>query len=459
MQYISENISAVRQGRGGRISSTRLRESIDQSQSFTGLEQKVDRYDLLLVVKRVGKSAGFTSKMIQLLDYYMAFTREVDWEEGNRPIVYQSIYKTALDLGVSDRQIQKLERQLFDVGALTWNDSGNCKRYGQRCAKTGRILYAFGVDLTPLAYQKAALEEKLQEKQLYDAARMETKRQVSWHRSQIKAILAEMEELNVTEQGRFTTDKYNKLYDSIAIRYTASMGLEQLRSLLARHKDVYEQLLSQLQTTNKDQKDKESSPKTDSLVMHKQITNQKPFNKLNTRRDHSHCFRGRGNGDIEGNDQTLKSGEEVSEVGQGATEESLILKTGLQHIRPKQALNSASPRFIAYMPMEQRELNWDDLVHAAYKMRPDLHISQESWGRACHTLTRYGAAICILLTDQATQRPENPVKKPAAYFNTMIARAKAGELHLHKSIFGLLKRDTPSEASNSNEIDKLTERN
>ena len=31
--------------------------------------------------------------------------------------------------------------------------------------------------------------------------------------------------------------------------------------------------------------------------------------------------------------------------------------------------------------------------------------------------------------------------KPAAYFNAMISRAEKGELHLHKSVFGLLKRE------------------
>ena len=102
--------------------------------------------------------------MINLLDYYMAFTRDLDWEEGSSPIVYQSLSRTALDLGVSERQIQKLEKALFEVGAITWNDSGNHRRYGQRCQETGRINYAYGVDLTPLAYIKADLEIKLAEK-------------------------------------------------------------------------------------------------------------------------------------------------------------------------------------------------------------------------------------------------------------------------------------------------------
>ncbi|MCP4933907.1 MAG: hypothetical protein GY927_06790, partial [bacterium] len=64
-----------------------------------------------------------------------------------------------------------------------------------------------------------------------------------------------------------------------------------------------------------------------------------------------------------------------------------------------------------------------------------------SWSHACVTLGRTGAAICLLLTDQACMRADDPVKNPAGYFNAMINRAKSGDLHLHKSIFGILKRE------------------
>ena len=119
----------------------------------------------------------------------------------------------------------------------------------------------------------------------------------------------------------------------------------------------------------------------------------------------------------------------------------MILKTGLQHITLKQALNAASSRFRDHMPMPSRAMTFNDFVEAAYKLKSELGISQNSWGRACVVLTRVGAAMCLLLADQAAQRSKDRVKNPAAYFNAMINRARVGELHLHKSIFGLLKRE------------------
>lgn len=49
--------------------------------------------------------------------------------------------------------------------------------------------------------------------------------------------------------------------------------------------------------------------------------------------------------------------------------------------------------------------------------------------------------MCLLLTDQAMQREVDPVRQPGAYFRAMIQRARTGDLHLHNSIFGLLKRE------------------
>ena len=78
-------------GVGGRINSPKLRRSLQRSEDFSGLEQDTQKYDLLLLVKRAGKRAGFSPRMVELLDYYMAFTRDIDWERGSRPIIYQSL--------------------------------------------------------------------------------------------------------------------------------------------------------------------------------------------------------------------------------------------------------------------------------------------------------------------------------------------------------------------------------
>ncbi|MCP4366722.1 MAG: hypothetical protein GY797_01205 [Deltaproteobacteria bacterium] len=469
MQHISSNITPqIKQSRGGRISSSRHREAIELCDDFTGLEEDTGRYDLLLLVKRVGKGAGFSPRMIELLDYYMAFTRDIDWEEGARPIVYQSLSKTALDLGVSERQIQKLEKLLFEIGAITWNDSGNHRRYGQRCNETGAILYAFGVDLTPLAYLKGELQTKLDENRLYKDAWMGTKRQISWYRRQIRAILLEEEEALEQDRGLLPTSlriEADAKYEDISFQIRTHINLETLRTLLSSHKELHEGLLSQIRTSEAAQRDpgrpsnesketSKSSSKSEQAFTYYKYTNHKQSDKSDTSRPPANCFQesvperlSSQSGTVPdepkeragGRPKTIKAKDVPGKVEKGP--EELILATGLQHITLKQALNAASSRFRDYLPLEPRPLNWSDMVDTAYKLRPDLHISQKSWVEACTLLGRIGATICLLLTDQATQRDKNPVTKPGAYFYAMLNKAKSGELRLNSSIFGILKKD------------------
>lgn len=455
---------AINSASGGRVSSPKLRRSLEMAEDFAGLEQDVNRYDLLLLVKRVGKSSGFSARMIELLDYYMSFTREIDWEEGAQPIVYQSLSRTALDLGVSERQIQKLEKALFEAGAITWNDSGNHRRYGQRCPETGAILYAYGVDLAPLAYLKDTLATRLEQKRRYDASWMEAKRQISWYRRQMRALLAEL----AAVAGEGETAGFDASYNEIAVQIRTHMDLESLHALLEEHKALHQNILAALEEEVRsrgtepekaspalahiENKTEISSCRGEQMFTHYIDTTQKQSNKLDTGRRNVRGFQ-------ESSSRTLEPEAQPSEHGAGEAgssktnapdaknpETNPILATGLQHITLKQALNAASERFKAHMPLEPRPMNWSDFVDAAYALRSELQINQKSWANACVTLGRSGAAICLLLTDQAAQREENRVRKPGAYFNAMIGRARKGELHLHNSIFAILKREVEETA-------------
>ncbi len=370
MQHISTLVSQINPSRGGgRVGSASLRQSLAQCEDFSGLEEEVDRYDLLRLVKRVGQHSGFSLKMIQLLEYYLAFTRDCDWEEGSRPIVYQSLARTALDLDCSERHVRRLEKQLVEVGAITWNDSGNHKRYGQRDPDTDRLIYAFGVELTPLAYLKPILESKLEKKQLYEKAWHQTKREISQCRSQIRSLLLELQE----EEGASSADlaTHESSYQEIAaIRLRTHVGLEELRMLLDRHRKLYNSLLqvvevnSQQQNnlalepnlaerTNKTTTEQEEKPinysaKEAQNVLHKYYKTH----SLNCSSSHSTCFQ--------------------ESVAEHSEPNDPVLATGLQHITLKQVLIAGSDRFRGYLPLEPRPMNWPDVVEAAYRLRGEL---------------------------------------------------------------------------------------
>ena len=376
---------------GARFSTLALRDSVQKSKDFNGLEHSTNRYDLLLLVKRAGKNAGFSPRMIMLLDYYMSFTRDIDWEEGSSPVIYQSLSKTALDMGVTERQIQKLERALFDAGALTWHDSGNHKRYGKRDSKSGRILYAYGADLTPLAYLKPHLENIVHEKKLYDKAWMETKRQISWYRSQLRGVIGEL----ATSSQDCTT--LQKSYDDIAVQIRTNMDLSKLRALLAEHKALYTESVKLLERHEKTEK---QTCKSEKKFVHIESTI---------------------------NQQSDKSAASSSDTGDHDDQISV-----------SQAIDASSDSLRAYIDPTIKP-SWNNYIDAAFRMREELDINQKSWARACSSLGRVGASLCVTLTDQARQRENNPVINTGGYFNALLNKAEIGELHLKPSLYHYLR--------------------
>ncbi|PJB70933.1 MAG: hypothetical protein CO093_06495 [Alphaproteobacteria bacterium CG_4_9_14_3_um_filter_47_13] len=414
---------------GGRRSSPKFRETIAIAEDFSGLPEGVTHFDLLKLVKRAGREIGFTSKMIELLEYYILFTRPQDWEEGAQPIVYQSLYKTALHFSVGDRQIQKIEQALFDVGALTWNDSGNHKRYGVR-AETGEIIYAYGVDLSPLAHLRPVLEKKMHEKQMRDVAWMETKRKISAYRARIRALLSE-----IVMDYPDDTRPLQVHYDEIALPIRAYMPLENLLEMSRQHESLLNEAQSLVERLSESGKVCElsqecsSTDATDSA--HKYSTTNSLSNKLDTSSHSDISFQESvaDRSETRGKDRAWGKVRQEEESGAKYPEVTF-----------KQILNAASPRFLNKMPMEPRPMNEGDLVEAAYRLLPDLGIHKSAWGEACTNIGRLGAAMCVLIIDQKQDLPENRVRNPGGYLRAMVQRAKTSELNLHGSIFGLLKR-------------------
>ncbi|MCA9026713.1 MAG: hypothetical protein KDA86_16010 [Planctomycetaceae bacterium] len=420
MQHLSTYVQHQPSG-GCRIASNQFRNAFAMSQEFAGLEEGANRYELLLLAKKLGKLAGFTPATLRLLDYYFAFCRDIDWEEGSRAIVYQSLSRTALDLGVTERHVQNLEKALADLGAVTFHDSGNYKRYGQRDPKTGRILFAFGIDLSPLAAMRAEMEEKLRAKKQHDGLWMETKRQISFYRSQLRGLLAECR-----EEGRdqlFT--EYQPKYEELAIKIRTHLKLPFLQTLLERHRSLHSELVSRMGGGGTDikqpapeassrERTQKCSARDAKKFVHYQTTTQQSSVKTDTRNPADHGFQ--------------------KSVPAAPVHQDLISSSGVQHVKLSVAIRASSQRFRDQLPEEP---DWRDVHETAYRIRSDLGISQEGWGEACQVLGRTGAALCTLITDQATHRHANRVRQPAAYFRGMIRRARDGRLHLHKTIFGL----------------------
>src|SRR5271166_1615945 len=131
--------------------------------SFAGLPNGVTVHgQLLAAFKAAAPRLGLSTRLVHAVDWLFKFTQPQDWERGGRPIVWPSALLQQEALGLSETQAKRLNRCLIEAGLVTMRDSPNGKRYGKRDPK-GRIVEAYGFDLSPLAARYAEFVQLAEE--------------------------------------------------------------------------------------------------------------------------------------------------------------------------------------------------------------------------------------------------------------------------------------------------------
>ena len=92
-----------------------------------------------------------------------------------------------------------------------------------------------------------------------------------------------------------------------------------------------------------------------------------------------------------------------------------------------------APRLKLYL--RRSNPTWPELVDAAAFLRSDLDVSQSLWGEACLAMGRPLAALAIAIV--STKDPTHFRTTPGGYFHGMVAKAKAGELNLDRTLWAL----------------------
>ena len=156
--------------------------------AYTGLPDGEDRSAIVRALREVGRRAGWNDRLIAHLELLIGYTRPQDWWLGHRPIVYLKVQTAAYKLGISISQIQRNERRLMELGALAFRDSGNFRRSGRRDGD-GRLLEAWGLDLSPCAALLPELRRLAEEAAGEREEFLKLKREISALRRRIRAAL------------------------------------------------------------------------------------------------------------------------------------------------------------------------------------------------------------------------------------------------------------------------------
>lgn len=142
---------------GGRRHTPAFLAAQQRALAFTGLPSGITIKAVAASARRAAPLLGVNRSHLALIDLLTDHAQPHDFIDGSGGIVWCSNAWLAARGNWSEDYVQKMLRQLIERGLLGAVDSPNGKRYGARDAQ-GRIVFAYGIDLRPLAARHEELK-------------------------------------------------------------------------------------------------------------------------------------------------------------------------------------------------------------------------------------------------------------------------------------------------------------
>jgi replication initiation protein RepC len=403
------------------------------AEGFDGLPEGVTvPGQLLAAFKAAAPRLGLSPRLVHAVDWLFRFTQPQDWGRGGRPIVWPSASMQQEALGLSASQAKAINRALIEVGVLTMKDSPNGKRYGVR-DRAGRITEAYGFDLAPIAARHAEFVR------LADAAREERaemgrlRRRATIARKGITQILETAGEYGLQGEdwaglARDTTSLARALR-TVERSSEMLLGVESLERRQRAARERLEGLLAATRVGPSEAVD--SDPLGPENRPHQHTYNPSPNPQVDTVIANEECSSPAGPVVASEAPPQLPAGPQETKPAAPVRLDGTVLRLSTDE------LVRLAPRLRPYLttPMP----TWPGVVDAADWLRGELGVSKSLWGEACLAMGREEAAIAVAIV---SAKPAGHFRSsPGGYFHGMVAKAKAGELNLARTIWGLRSRD------------------
>ena len=387
-----------------------------QAQDFVGFGDNGPRpVQILGAFKAAAPFLGYGAKIVHAIDWLFRFTSPLDWREGARPIVWPSARMQQEELQLSPTRTKALNRLLIEQGLIAAKDSPNGKRYGHR-DRDGRIAEAYGFDLSPLAQRFEEFQRVAEEGRAVRARMGQLRRRATIARKSLAQIMEAVAEYRLMDKT------WCALQDEARVLSVALRRVERLEEmeigvagLERRQAEAQARLTTQLEEQQKDvHKDPEGADSGPHIYTYKP-----PLNPIQDTVIAS-----------DGSSSAVVKPPETTSGPQKPTETEE--RGRVLRLYPDEVAVIA-PRLGGYLRVGNPK--WADVVDAADVLRRDLDISRPLWIDACQAMGREMAAIAVAVV--STKNPEHFTRTAGHYFHGMVQRAKRGELHLDRTLWGL----------------------
>ena len=384
------------------------------AERFEGLPEGVSKGQALAAFKQAARPLGLSPRLRDAIDVLFAFSAPQDWQPGARPIVWPSNRKLETTLGLARRQVQNVLNALIRANLMTPVDSPTGRRWGHRDAKTGKIIEAYGFDLSPIGLRHAEFVAVAARAAADERERAALRRRLTIARKAIQQIAETAIEHQLADR-----DWQYWLAEALALVLTIADD-PPLGGLQAAAAEL-DQRRADGETALRVAFDSRQNASAGAIECTPITTTNQPEAD---------------------NSATSNADSEELSSGQGESPASP------DPVSPKrsQTLPPVTPKFVLNVSPELKPYihaaspSWADIVEAADGLRQQLGISRPAWIDACQAMGRYQAATAVAVIAAKGET----IRSPGGYLRGMIDRAQNGELHLSNSLWGLARRERAS---------------
>jgi replication initiation protein RepC len=400
---------------GCRRVTLEMRSWCDLADSFKGLPTGTAKpLTFLYAFKEAEPYLGLPAHTYKLVDWLVRLTKPQDWEEGSRPIAWPEARRQAEFLGLSPSRVKSLNRALQEAGIFVMRDDPQGRRYGHRDPKTGRIVKAFGFDLSLLMERHEEFKKVAAEAQVERNRMKKLRQQKTIAR---KAIAQAAEELGVQgydSEALQCLMKETAELIKVGSRCHESGDLAMVVQALERRQDEIQRMLSSLiKPVETNPMEPENRPHNTSTTL---VDN-----------DNNHTV-------IAAKDCSRAEAPPVPDNQEQPQPKHLFPETS--HITPA-TLVELAPRLAPYMPARINDKDWRAIVEAALFLSGEMGINRTLWARACEVMGREYAAVAMAIV--STRPAEHFTKSAGSYFGGMVKKFEKNpqDLCLSRTIWRL----------------------
>jgi replication initiation protein RepC len=381
------------------------------AERFEGLPDSVSKGQALAALKQAARPLGLSPRLRDAIDVLFAFSAPQDWQPGARPIVWPSNRKLETTLGLGRRQVQNVLSALIRAHLITPVDSPTGRRWGHR-DMTGKIVEAYGFDLSPIALRHTEFVAVAQRAATEERERAALRRRLTIAHKAIQQIAETAIEHQLADR-----DWRYWLAEALTLVLTVrdDLPLENLQVVVAE----LEQGRTNGEVALRAAFDSRQNAPAGAIECTPITTTNQPEAD---------------------NSATSNSDSEKSRSGRG---DSPVSTDPVSPERSQQPLPAVTPKLVLSVSPELKTYiftvspGWPDIVEAANGLRQRLGISRPAWIDACQAMGRYQAATAVAVIAAKGKS----IHSPGGYLRGMTGRARNGELHLSNSLWGLVRRE------------------